>query len=159
MQPTSVAAGQEDRRWFLATLVVEISVQSESRNVVHRNLFLISAHSPEEAYSKAIGLGHQGEVMYENPAGSAVRHTFRGISQLDELVDDEPVDGAELAFEQRTGVSEEDIQALILPKDQLHVFNPPAPGRTDVPDYSSREVLVTVLEEISEGARHTGERE
>jgi hypothetical protein len=54
-------------------------------------LFLVSACSPEEAYDKAMRLGREGETTYGNPAGRAVRHSFRGVAQLDTLVDGELV--------------------------------------------------------------------
>jgi hypothetical protein len=47
----------EDAKWYLAEIVEEITVEEDSRNVVHRNLHLIRADSPEEAYRKAIELG------------------------------------------------------------------------------------------------------
>ena len=39
----------------------EITVEGESRNVVHTNLLLVRADSPEEAYEKALELGAEGE--------------------------------------------------------------------------------------------------
>jgi hypothetical protein len=76
MEASSAGENRQSQEWFLATLIMEISVQGDTRNVAHRNLFLVSACSPEEAY---------------DPAGRAVRHSFRGVAQLDTLVDGELV--------------------------------------------------------------------
>ena len=91
MEASSAGENRQSQEWFLATLIMEISVQGDTRNVVHRNLFLVSACSPEEAYDKAMRLGREGETTYGNPAGRAVRHSFRGVAQLDTLVDGELV--------------------------------------------------------------------
>lgn len=145
-EAAKVDENRQNPEWFLATVVMEISVEGETRNVVHRNLFLVSACSPEEAYDKALRLGHEGETTYGNPAGRGVRHSFRGIAELDTLVDGELVDGAELAFEQHIGLSQEEIQALMPSKDRLGAFFQPGPRETDIPDYSSRDVLKGVAE-------------
>lgn len=92
LTPPSAGENRQSQEWFLATLIMEISVQGDTRNVVHRNLFLVSACSPEEAHDKAMRLGREGETTYGNPAGRAVRHSFRGVAQLDTLVDGELVD-------------------------------------------------------------------
>jgi hypothetical protein len=150
MEASSTGETPQSQEWFLATLITEISIEGETRNVVHRNLFLVSARSPEEAYHKALQIGHEGEITYDNPAGRQVRHSFRGVAQLEELVDGEPADGAELAFEQHVAVSEEEIQALVPPKERLRVFGETALCETNVPDYSSKDVLIRVAEMLSE---------
>ena len=47
----------EDAKWYLADLVEEITVEGDPRNVVHTNMTLVRADSPEEAYQKAVQLG------------------------------------------------------------------------------------------------------
>ena len=56
----------KDAEWYIAELLMEITVQGTRRNVLHRNLFLINAHSPEEAYDKAVRTGKSEETEYEN---------------------------------------------------------------------------------------------
>ena len=156
METSNAGEGRQSQEWFLADLIMEILIEGERRNVVHRNLFLVSASSPEEAYDKALRIGHEHEIVYDNPAGHPVRHNFRGIAHLDTLVDCEPADGAELTFEQRVDVPEEDVQALVPSKDRLHAFSQPGPRDTDVPDYSSKDVMIRVAEMLAERDSRTG---
>ena len=137
------------REWYVAALIMEITVDGQARNVVHRNFFLVSARTPKEAYDKALQLGHGGETVYDNPDGCRVQHKFRGIAQLDTLVAGELADGAELMFEQHVGVTEGQIQAWILPKERLWAFRQPESQGTDVPDYSSKEILARVTKMLS----------
>ncbi len=57
-------------KWYLAELVMEINVEGAGRKIVHRNLTLVRADCPDEAYEKANGFGHSGEtpmrVLLEN---------------------------------------------------------------------------------------------
>jgi hypothetical protein len=134
--------------WYLAELVMKITVSGDSRNVVHQNLTLIRANSPNEAYEKAHAFGRDGEVSYDNPNGKAVRISFEGISDLTEIYDDLE-DGSELAFRETVEMPEEEMRALIVPMLRLPVFRPP--GRTAGPDYRSGEVVAEV-ERMIEGS-------
>jgi hypothetical protein len=123
---------------------MEITVQGASLNVVHRNLTLIHASLPEEAYQKAQRIGHDSETSYHNPKGQLVEIRYRGIAKLDVIY--EPLeDGAELAFEELIGLSSQDIQRMIPPKDRLDVFVPPTPGKERNPDYRSQAILDQAL--------------
>jgi hypothetical protein len=144
--PQNVIEILPGREWYLATLVMEILVEGDPRNVVHRNLFLISACSPEEAYGKAVLLGQRGEMAYDNAAGLQVRHRFHGIADLDTLIDGELADGAELAFEQTVGLPEDQIRAWIRTKADLCKLHRPSAPESYVPDYSSKDVVVQVAE-------------
>jgi hypothetical protein len=124
--------------WYIAILVYEVKVQGDSRNVVHRNMVLIRADSPEDAYAKALSQGQEGEIAYKNPAGKLVRIGFRGISELS-VVYDELDHGAELIYEEDVGVTEEEIEKCLRAKDELRIFRPSEP--TAGPDYSSAEVI------------------
>jgi hypothetical protein len=73
--------------WYIAEIVEEIRVDDDPRNVVLRNLTLIRADSPTEAYEKALRIGKKGEVEYDNPEAKRVRVSFRGISHLDVIPD------------------------------------------------------------------------
>jgi hypothetical protein len=99
-------------RWYTAEIIEEITVSGDPRRVIHRNLILISAGSADEAYEKAQRFGSQAEDTYENPAGQAVTVKFRGVAQLDYLYE-EPGDGAEVAFSEQIGLSEDQVSSLI----------------------------------------------
>jgi hypothetical protein len=145
----------DNAKWYLATLVEEIVVEGDSRNVVHKNLVLVLADCPERAYDSAMELGKKSEVSYENPDGRPVRIKFRGLSELN-VVYDELEHGAELHFEELLGVSEEQIEALLRRREDLAVFRPITPSTG--PDYSSRQVLQDA-EQLLENARGRGPRD
>ncbi|MGH9648306.1 MAG: DUF4288 domain-containing protein, partial [Bryobacteraceae bacterium] len=108
----------EDAKWYLARLVEQITVEGDPRNVVHTNLVLVRADSPEEAYPKALDLGAQGETTYDNPQGRRVKIAFRGLHDLDVICD--PLEhGAELEFRQRLDMDETAIEKWICPKEEL----------------------------------------
>jgi hypothetical protein len=133
-----------DAEWYLADLVMEITIHGASSNVVHRNLTLIRASLPEEAYQKAQNIGHGSETSYHNPKGQLVEIRYRGIAKLDVI--GEPLeDGAELTFEEMIGLSSPDIQRMIPPKDRLDVFVSATPGRERNPDYRSQAIIDQAL--------------
>jgi len=127
-----------DAKWYLATMIEQITVEGDGRNVVHKNYVLIRADSPEDAYEKAHDLGKKREVSYENPAGRLVRISFKGLSGLN-VIYDELEHGAELQYEELLGITEQQVQTLLRQKEDLAVFQPISPK--EGPDYSSREVL------------------
>ena len=65
-----------DAEWYLAELMQELTVEEGSRNVVWRNLTLVHANSPDEAYEKALSLGPAGDTEYLNPSGKAGDYSF-----------------------------------------------------------------------------------
>jgi hypothetical protein len=127
--------------WYLAELVMKIVVAGDPRNVVHQNSVLVRAETPEEAFEKALRFGKNSEVSYDNPEGEAVQITFEGLSDLD-MIYEELEDGGEIAFHYRTGVPEEELRAIVKPRDRLRAFLPPM--RAEGPDYSSKDVLALV---------------
>lgn len=130
----------ESSEWFVAELVMEITVRGATRNVVHRNLTLIAAADPETAYQKAIDLGQKGEVSYDNPSGQRVEIKFKGLSRLDVVID--PLgDGAELTFEESVGIAAQEIARWIPAKEKLEAFKKPVFSKTFDPDYRSRAIL------------------
>ena len=145
-----IPAGTE---WYLADLLMEITVHGAKSNVIHRNLTLIRADSPEEAYQKAEKTGKESETSYKNPKGRLVEVRFRGIAKLDAVY--EPLeDGAELAFEETIGVSEQEIQRMIPAREKLDVFVQPMPGRERDPDYRSQAVMDQAVRIIVEKQRN-----
>ena len=133
----------EDAKWYLAEIIEQITVDGDLRNVVHTNLVLVRADSPEDAYEKAMELGRAGEQSYENPDGKRVTFRFRGLRDLN-VIHGGLEHGAELIYSEDVDVDESDICKWVTPKEDLGIFLQitQSPG----PDYSSREVMQKVYE-------------
>lgn len=129
----------EDARWYWAEVIEEISVERDDQNVVHRNIVLIRADSPTEAYEKAIDIGKQYEASYQNPAGESVHARFRGLGGLD-VIHDGLEHGAELMYQEDIAVSPEQIQKWICPKERLALFRAEKDS-VRRPDYRSKEIV------------------
>lgn len=128
----------KDAEWFLAEIVQELTVEGDPRNVVWRNLTLVHANSPEDAYDQALQLGRSGDTEYPNPAGKLVRIRFQGLSFLDVICD--PLEhGAELSFQENLGLSPAELEQLVLPKERLQLFQPTV--RPEGPDVASAEII------------------
>jgi Domain of unknown function (DUF4288) len=135
----------KDAKWYLAEIVEEITVEDDPRNIVHRNLHLIRADSPEEAYRKAMELGAAGEASWENVDGKRVRFRFRGLCYLN-VIHDELEHGAELSYREDIAVNESTIQEWIAPKEELGVFRPIT--RSTGPHFASRDVIEEMYEQF-----------
>jgi hypothetical protein len=133
----------EDAKWYIAELVMEFQIEGDSHNVVHVNIVLIRADSPEEAFEKAEQLGREAEDTYKNPDNRTVTVTYRGMRALN-VIHDELEHGAELMYEEKIGVCEDKLQAMLTPKSELAIFRPWQPKDSSVPDYSSKEVMEKV---------------
>ena len=140
--------------WYLAELVMRISVEDDPRSVVHQNLVLIRGGSPNEAYEKALQNGKNSECSYENAGGKMVQISFEGLSDLD-LIHEELEDGAEIAFRYSVDLSEEQIRSMVRGRDQLRVFLPPK--KADGPNYASAEILALAERELRRGGQSGGE--
>jgi hypothetical protein len=134
----------KDARWYLADLVLEHTVEGDPRNVVHVNTHLIEADSPEQAYEKAVALGHAGEMEYANTDAKQVRVVFRGLRDLN-VIHDALEDGAELIYSESIAVPEEKLCGWITLKEQLGVFAP-IESKKDGPNYMPESVM-RMLEE------------
>ena len=113
----------DDAKWYIAEIIEEFRFEDGSESLIHINFVLISADSPEEAYSNALALGKDGDISYKNTDGIKVTVVFRGLRDMN-VVHDELEHGAELLYERKEGLSEEAIQKLIRPKEQLNIFRP-----------------------------------
>jgi hypothetical protein len=132
----------KDAKWYLADIIEEIRVKGNRRNVLHANLVLIRADSPEEAYEKAMALGKRGNTKYKNPEGKMVTIRFRGLKDLN-VIYEELEHGSEITFSRKVGVSEKRIKRWIRPKKELGVFAPFLAHRG--PDYASAEIVQEVF--------------
>jgi hypothetical protein len=132
-----------DAKWYLAEIVLEITIDDDPRSVVHTNTVLVRADSPEEAYDKSLALGKQSETSYENPDGKRVQFLFKGLHDLN-VIHDELEHGAELSFHEQVQMSEEEFSRWTVPKEQLGVF---APIRSSAgPDYAAGDIIREVYE-------------
>jgi hypothetical protein len=133
----------KDAKWCLADIVLEITIEDDPRKVVHTNLVLIRADSPEEAYQKAIELGTANEASWENIDRKLVTFRFRGLRDLN-VIHDDFEHGAELSYSEDVGMDEASIQKWVTPKEELGVFQPILSSAR--PDYRSRDVIEEMYE-------------
>jgi hypothetical protein len=144
----------KNAEWYIAEIVEEIIVEGDTRNVVHRNLNLVRANSPEDAYTKALDLGREGESEYSNPAGKKIVIKFRGLGALS-VVQDRLEHGAELRYIEDVDVPEAKIAELIKSKEQLSVFRDIEPSAG--PNYACKEIVDEAYE-LMNGADHKGRK-
>jgi len=135
----------EDAKWYLADIVLEFIIEDDPRNVVHRNLLLVRADSPEEAYQKAMQLGADNEESWDNIDKKRVTIRFRGLYDL-KVIHDELEHGAELSYREDVGVEESTIQKWIAPKDELGVFRPITPSTG--PHYGPQDVIEKMYDQF-----------
>jgi hypothetical protein len=132
--------------WFLAELVEEFRVEGHRRNVVHINYVLIKARTPLEAYRKAMQLGKMANSRWKNPKGEIVTHRFLGLRELD-VIHDPLEHGCEIMYLERLGMTRANTRKLVRKKGELEAFLPVRP-RPNRPDYSSKEIMDMVAEEL-----------
>ena len=111
----------DDAKWYIAEIIMECQVEGNPSNVVHTNIVLVRADSPEEAFEKAEELGRDGEDSYLNTTDQEVTFRYRGLRELN-VIHDELEHGAELIYEEEIGVKEEDLKAMISLQSDLAVF-------------------------------------
>lgn len=111
--------GGDAERWFFAVLMFESSIEEEWHDPAIRASYrLIRASGPEEAYAKALRVGRDNEsIEHHIECGHTVRWDFKGLSDLDEVID-EPCDGSEVYGYTQEGVAED----FIVEKEDLAVF-------------------------------------
>jgi hypothetical protein len=129
-------------RWYVAEIVLKITVQDDPRNIVHKNLVLIQSKSAQDAYDSAVTLGNENEVSYLNSSGKEVEIRFQGLGKLS-AVNDSLGHGAELLYEEYVDVPQGKIEDWVVPKHLLTVFRDIQPSRG--PDYCSAEALGKAL--------------
>ncbi|MEW6499428.1 MAG: DUF4288 domain-containing protein [Cyanobacteriota bacterium] len=145
----------KDAKWYVAELVMECRIEGEARNVVHVNIVLVRADSPEEAFEKAEQLGKEDEISYLNPMNQRTVWLYRGLRDLN-VIHDELEHGAELMFEERINVSEGAVQDMITTKSQLNLFRPDKQGDPSRPNYGCKEIMEEALRMISDSTAQHG---
>lgn len=116
----------KDARWYLADIIEEIKLEGEKRSLVHVNIVLVESDSSENAYEKALELGHQCNHTYKNTEGKKVTCRFRGLHDLN-VIHGELEHGTELIYQRRTGLTQSAVKRLISKKKDLGVFAPLRP--------------------------------
>jgi hypothetical protein len=119
----------ENTEWFIGELVEEFRASNQDESLIHINTILIKADLPEVAYEKALAFGESANRVFTNTDGVDVSVRFRGLRGLYPVYD-RLEDGAELLYEKREGMSEEEITKLVKPKEKLAVFSPTWDERT-----------------------------
>ena len=136
----------KDAKWYLADIVLEINIEDDPRKVVHTNLVLVRADSPEEAYQKAIELGTANEASWENIDRKRVTFRFRGLRNLNVILFGKLEHGVELIYGENIGMDEAAIQKWVTPKEELGVFLPIESSTG--PDYRSGDFVKKIYEEF-----------
>jgi hypothetical protein len=134
-------------KWYLADIVEQIVVEDDPRYVVHTNTVLIRADSPEDAYAKAVELGTNKAVSYQNPEGKSVTITYRGLWDL-KVIHSELEHGAELAYSEDIETDQAAIEQYVSTKEELGVFASRQPSQG--PNYFSGDVLEKLHEQFPE---------
>jgi hypothetical protein len=129
----------KDAKWYLAEIVMAVTVEGDPRKVIHTNFVLVRADSPDEAFERAVALGEDSALIYDNPSKKRVEMTFSGLRELHVI--HEPLEhGAELLYEQEIAISDQDINARVRKKEELAVFRARTVDR-ELPDFTSKDVL------------------
>lgn len=119
----------QEMEWFLAELIQEHTFGNGDGPLVWVNTVLIRANSLEEAYEKALTTGSKYNDKYKNTDGDLVTVRFRGLRDL--LLIYEPLeDGAEIAYTEYDEITEEEIAAMVTPKEELGAFVKHSPTKT-----------------------------
>ena len=127
-------------QWYLAELVMECNIEGDLRNVIHINTILVRADSPEEAFEQAEQLGRQGEDTYYNETNQQVVWKYRGLRGLN-FIYEELEHGAELIFEEKINIPEDEVQEFLTHKSQLNVFCSHNLKDLSKPDYACQEIM------------------
>jgi hypothetical protein len=137
-----VQLGSEGKeRWYLASIIMVITIEGESKNVVHKNLHLIQAESDDIAYAKAIKLGNDSETSYLNSNDQLVDMSFYGLAELEETIELDIYDGVELTFDEFDDLSISELEGFVPLKKELSVFSLRASvSEKNELDYGSKEV-------------------
>lgn len=125
--------------WYWAELIHEITIEGDERNVIHKNLILIHATGPEQAYESANEIGLRQNSRYLNPAGVLVQSRFRGLGGLD-IIHDDLEHGSEILYEEIVSVPEERIKRWIRAQKDLQLFQTGDDVIQGRPDFSSKEI-------------------
>jgi hypothetical protein len=133
--------------WFIADLVVLITVEGAEASVVHVNTVLVEAVDADDAWEQARALGAENDGSHCNASGQRVDVRFQGIAELSEVWDDPLEHGSELYFKEHVGLTPAQIGTLVRPREHMTVFRrEPEPVDPRRPDYADAEVVAEAVE-------------
>ena len=125
-----------ESKWYIGEIIEEVTVEGEPRNIVSRNVTLIYAHSPEEAYRQALALVRETDTAQEDSARKLVHTRFWGLAELS-VVHDDLKPGAALFYEEQIGVPGEKVHHWLLPRTTLNTY--PSLEITSAPNLSAKQ--------------------
>jgi hypothetical protein len=87
-----------NEKWWCATLIVCSSVKDDETDLYlcDEQIHLVRAANSEAAVLKAIQIGREQEHSYESIDGHHVTWKFIGLQGLEEVLDEDIVDGTEI---------------------------------------------------------------
>ena len=129
----------KDMEWFLADLIQQFTFVDGSHSI-YVNTILVKAASVQQAYEKALGFGEAYNYTFTNTDQEEVKVSFRGLRNL-YLIYDKLEDGAELIYEEYEEVTEEEISAMMTPKEKLAAFEAHGPEQNEMVTPNQEEAL------------------
>ena len=129
----------KDMEWFLADLIQQFKYVDGSHSIFV-NTILVKATSIEQAYEKALGFGEAYNYSFTNTNQEEVKVSFRGLRDL-YLIYDKLEDGAELIYEKYEEITEDEIAAMVTPKEKLTAFDAHSPEQSETVTPNQAEAL------------------
>jgi hypothetical protein len=129
----------KDMEWFLADLIQQFTFKDGSHSI-YVNTILVKATSVEQAYEKALKFGEVYNYSFTNADQEEVKVSFRGLRDL-YLIYDKLEDGSELIYEDYEEMTEEEIAALVTPKEKLAAFEKHGPEQSEIVTPNQEEAL------------------
>ena len=133
------------KTWYLAELIVSITVENDTNNSIHINTVLVHASSDYNAYEEAIKLGQDEEDEYKNPDGYKVIFKFEGLRNIYRIYDDKLEHGTEIIYEEKVNVSHKQLNNWIRKKEELSIFSSRQITTDNKPNYLSKEIYDAMI--------------
>jgi len=99
--------------WYVAEIIVRcrIGKSSKSKSLYDRQVKVLRASTHEAAYQRALELGKEENQSYKNSAGQKVFWKFVGLGDLEELHDENIIDGTEIFSRLQRGDPKTEIRS------------------------------------------------
>ena len=87
-----------EEKWYVVTLIIGSRIEGidGQYRTCDEQVHILRAPNIELAYEKAVQIGHMEEHSYQNMNGQTVHWEFIGLVDLEETVDSDIKDGAEI---------------------------------------------------------------
>jgi hypothetical protein len=129
----------KDMEWFLAELIQQFTYADGSHSA-YVNTILVKATSLEQAYEKALKFGEAYNETFTNTDQEEVKVSFVGLRDLF-LIYEKLEDGAEVLYSEYEEITEEEIAAMVTPKEKLAAFVTHGPEDNETAAPNHEEVL------------------